>query len=359
MTVTVDLLTSELAFGDAVSNHTLLLREILHEKGIRTRVIVEKTRDHQDVVALDEWGADCEVAILQHHIGSKLSDYVIEHQIPMVLNYHNITPANFFLPWQSDLVERVRLGYQQLDLLIPLTLRAITDSHFNARELTELGFEDVVVSPVLWRLDTDLLNEVQGNSEHGAVTIDGGTILFVGRIAPNKCHHDLIMALAILSRTRPKSRLIFVGDPSAALYAESLKYFARRLGVYDRVFFAGKISEEDLLRCYQLADVFVSTSEHEGFGVPIVEAMASGLPVIAYDAAAITETVDGAAVVLDDKRPVTLAQALDRVLRDDRVRKDLCARGKQAAERYDFSVTGPQMWDALRDLFEADPDKTR
>ncbi|MCY3577284.1 MAG: glycosyltransferase [bacterium] len=288
-----------------------------------------------------------------------MSDYIIQHQIPIVLNYHNITPASFFSSWQPDVAAHLRLGYQQLSELTPLTLRAITDSHFNARELTELGIEDVAVSPVLWTLDDSLLDEVPREAEQSAIAEDGGTILFVGRIAPNKCHHDLIMAFGVLSRTRPKSRLVLIGDPSSDHYSNSLKYLARRLGVYDRVFFAGKVSTQDLLRCYQMADVFVSASEHEGFGVPIVEAMASGLPVIAYNAAAVAETVDGVGIVLDDKRPVTLAQAIDRVLRDDRIRQDLCARGKEAAKRYDISVTGRQMWDALRDLLDASPSEVR
>ena len=359
MTGTADLLISELAFSDAVSNHTLLLRDILHREGICTNIIVENTQGRQDVVTLDEWKADCDIAILQHHIGSNLSDYVIQHQIPIVLNYHNITPANFFSPWQPDLAEKMRLGHQQLTHLASLASRAITDSHFNARELTELGIEDVVVSPVLWTLDGSLLDEVPREVEQGAIAEDGGTILFVGRIAPNKCHHDLIMAFGVLSRTRPNSRLVLIGDPSSDLYSNSLKYLARRLGIYDRVFFAGKVSAQDLLRCYQMADVFVSASEHEGFGVPIVEAMASGLPVVAYGAAAVAETVGGAGLVLDDKRPATLAQAIDRVLRDDRARQDLCARGKRAAERFDIAVTGKQMWNALRDLFEAAPDEVR
>ncbi len=312
-----------------------------------------------DVITLDEWVAECDVAVLQHHIGSDASGHIIQHQIPIVLNYHNITPASFFSSWQPDLADRMLLGYQQLDQLAPLTIRAITDSHFNARELMELGIKDVIVSPVLWNLDGEFNRGVQTTVEPRTITDDGGTILFVGRIAPNKCHHDLIMAFAILSRTRPNSRLILIGDPSSHHYFESLKYLARRLGVYDRVFFAGKVSAEDLLQCYQLADVFVSASEHEGFGVPIVEAMASGLPVIAYDAAAVAETVDGTGIVLDDKRPVTLAQAVDRVLRDDRVREDLSARGMQSAERFDLSVTGEQMWDALRDLLSASSDEVR
>ena len=178
-------------------------------------------------------------------------------------------------------------------------------------------------------------------------------MLFVGRLAPNKCHHDLIAAFAVLSRFRPQSRLVFVGEGSPLQYLQSLKSFARRLEVYDRVVFAGKVSDKNLLQWYQLSDVLACASEHEGFGVPLVEAMANGLPVVAYDAAAVAETVQNAGIVLRDKRPVTMAIALDRVLGDQKLRNNLRDRGIKSARRFDIAVTREQMWIALKDLVEA------
>lgn len=347
MSPTVDLLTPELAVDDATSNHTRLFQELLNTKGIDCRIVVERKTGPDDVITLDSWKPEAAVTILQHFIGSNTAQRIINEQIQVVLNYHNITPSTFFTRWDPQTALNIEVGRQQLRDLAPLTLRAITDSHYNAQELRSLNIGDVVVSPVLWRLEA---NRPRQNSELPVVPIDGGTMLFVGRIAPNKCHHDLLLALAMLTRKRPKARLVLVGDPAPLAYMKSLKVLAKQLGVYDRVLFAGKVSAEDLARCYRLADLFASASEHEGFGVPIAEAMASGLPVVAYDAAAVTETMDGAGLLLGDKRPATLALAIDRVLGDEQLRRSLRRQSIRAAERFDISVTSKQMWAALHDL---------
>ena len=348
MSPTVDILVPQMTAGDATSNHTRLIRELLEEKGVEVRVVVErKSRSDSGTVAIDKWKADAGVTILQHSIGSEVAQIAIRHQIPIVLNYHNITPSSYFKSWQPALAKSVERGRQQLGQLAPLTRRGIADSEFNAEELRELGIDDVVVSPVLWKLGSSVEHANTGSE---FVAEDGGTVLFVGRLAPNKCQQDLIAALAVLSRLRPQSRLVLVGGASPPQYLQSLKSLARRMGVRDRVVFAGKVTDKKLLQWYRLADVLACTSEHEGFGVPLVEAMANGLPVVAYDAAAVAETVQGAGIVLSDKRPATMALALDRVLGDPELRMSLHDRGIRAAQRFDIAVTRNQMWEALEDL---------
>ena len=348
MSPTVDLLIPQMVSGDATSNHTRLIQELLEERGIDTRVVVErKSRSDGGTLAVEKWKGDARVSILQHSIGSEVAQFVIRKKAPIVLNYHNITPASYFQAWQPELAKSVMRGRQQLDRLARLTRRGIADSEFNAQELRDLGIDDVVVSPVLWQLDSGVL---PANSNNGGEDADGGTVLFVGRLAPNKCHHDLIAAFAVLSRFRPRARLVLVGEPSPSQYLQSLRSFARKLDVHDRVVFAGKVSDKSLLGWYQLSDVLACASEHEGFGVPLVEAMAHGLPVVAYDAAAVAETVRGAGIVLSDKRPVTMATALNRVLSDQQLRSSLRERGIESAQRFDISVTREQMWGALKDL---------
>ena len=351
MNPTVDILIPQMAAGDATGNHTRLIRELLEEKGVEVRVMVERrSRADGSDVAIDKWKADADVTILQHSIGSEVAQFAIRRKIPIVLNYHNITPSSYFQAWQPELAKSVKRGRQQLAQLAPLTRRGIADSEFNAEELRELGIDDVVVSPVLWKLGSSTEQADTGSEK---VAEDGGTVLFVGRLAPNKCQHDLIAALAVLSRLRPQSRLVLVGGASPPQYLQSLKSLARRVGVSDRVVFAGKVTDKKLLQWYQLADVLACTSEHEGFGVPLVEAMANGLPVVAYDAAAVAETVQGAGIVLTDKRPATMALALDRVLSDAELQKSLRDHGIRAAQRFDIAVTREEMWIALKDLLDA------
>ena len=352
MSPTVDLLIPQMSTADATSNHTRLIRELLEERGIEVRIVVErKNRSDSSALAIEKWKSDARVSILQHSIGSEVAQFVIRKKVPIVLNYHNITPASYFQAWQPELAKSVQRGCQQLSQLALLTRRGIADSEFNAQELRDLGIDDVVVSPVLWQLGSGVPLAGQVG---GAVDEEGGTVLFVGRLAPNKCHHDLIAAFAVLSRLRPLSRLVLVGDASPPQYLQSLKNLARRIGVHDRVVFAGKVSDKNLLQWYQMSDVFACASEHEGFGVPLVEAMANGLPVVAYDAAAVGETVSDSGIVLRDKRPVTMALALDRVLGDEQLGSSLRDRGIKSAQRFDISVTREQMWIALKDLLEAE-----
>ncbi len=350
MSPTVDLLIPQMATGDATSNHTRLIQQLLEEKGLETRVVVErKSRSDGSDLSVEKWKGDARVSILQHSIGSEVAQFVIRKKTPVVLNYHNITPASYFQSWQPELAKSVQRGRQQLGQLARLTRRGIADSEFNARELRDLGIDDVVVAPVLWKLGSGVPPSEPGDS----TDIDGGgTVLFVGRLAPNKCQHDLIAAFAVLSRFRPEARLVLVGQASPPQYLHSLKSLARRLGVHGRVVFAGKVSDKNLLQWYQLSDVLACTSEHEGFGVPLVEAMANGLPVVAYDAAAVAETVQDAGIVIRDKRPVTMALALHRVLSDGQLRQSLRDRGVKSAQRFDISVTREQMWIALKDLVE-------
>lgn len=352
MSPTVDLLLPQMSFADATSNHTRLIRELLEERGIEVRIVVErKNRSNSSALPIEKWKGDARVSILQHSIGSEVAQVVIRNKAPIVLNYHNITPASYFQAWQPELAKSVQRGRQQLSQLASLTRRGIADSEFNAQELRDLGIDDVVVSPVLWQLGSGAPQTGQDDRE---VEEDGGTVLFVGRLAPNKCHHDLIAAFAVLSRFRPQSRLVLVGDASPPQYLQSLKNLARRIGVHDRVVFAGRVSDKNLLQWYQLSDVFACASEHEGFGVPLVEAMANGLPVVAYDAAAVGETVGDSGIILSDKRPLTMAIALDRVLGDEQLGNSLRDRGTKSAQRFDISVTREQMWIALNDLLEGE-----
>ena len=347
MDATVDLLVPELGVGDAISNHTRLMRELLVSKGVSVRIIVERELGPGDeTIVAQRWHPTRSTVILQHGIGSQLAEIVIEQELPTILNYHNITPSKYVEYWYPELCHGVKWGREQLRKLIPSTRLAIADSKFNARELRQAGYEDVVVSPILWQMPAsrgvDFLNR-------SCSTRGSDTVLFVGRITPNKCHHDLIAAFALLSRVRPRSRLVFIGEASPVLYQESLEALTDRLGLHNRVIFAGKVSDEDLHNWYQVSDIFVSASEHEGFGVPLVEAMANGLPVVAYDAAAISEIVGVAGIILNDKRPANLAVAIDRVISDRELRAVLRSRGMQSVQQFDIAVTRELMWAALRD----------
>lgn len=346
MGITVDLCVPELNPGDAISRHTLLLRDLLNSRGVPARVIVERSQlANSKVVLAHKWRKRSSKVVLQHAIGSQLTQQIINRQVPVILNYHNITPSRFMDGWDSMLTEGIELGRDQLHQLVPLTTLAIAVSHYNARELKRMGFNDVVVCPILWRLETPISDKrpfvAQGEKRNTR-------LLFVGRIVPNKCHNDLIAALALLRSIRNDVNLMFVGAPSSPLYQQSLEDFAKKLKVDEHIVFAGKVTDAELSELYEMSDLFVCASEHEGFGVPLVEAMSHGLPVIAYDAAAVPEIIGESGIILKDKRPANIAAAIEFVLNDASVLEKLRHRGIQAAQKYDIGATELVMWEALK-----------
>ena len=260
--------------------------------------------------------------------------------MPCVLNYHNITPAEFLEPWDPGLLPGLRWGRSQLDQLVPLTTRAIADSGYNACELRAAGFDDVRVSPVMWRLGID---EAPASDREPIV-------LFVGRVVSNKRHEDLVASMAMIHDTHPDARLVLVGSPSIDTYGRALTSLIERLGLADVVEFTGPVDDAELAAWYRRSSVFLCLSEHEGFCVPVVEAMAAGLPVVGFRAAAVPETIAGAGIVLGDKRPATVAEAVGRLLDDPELWTMLATAGRQRAGDFALSETQPSMWSALEGL---------
>ncbi|MEM7140395.1 MAG: glycosyltransferase family 4 protein [Actinomycetota bacterium] len=339
----VDLVLSELHERDATSTHARFVRDLLVEDGHDVRFVAERsTIDGESFVHLDRWNADADLTVLQHSIGSVAASEIAKRRIPVVVNYHNITPLEFVEPWEPRQVEGLRWGRQQLWELRPVAVGAICDSDYNARELRDIGFRNVAVSPVLF-------DPLRGDAVEPA-PFGGVTMLFVGRLSPNKCQHDLVAALAALRARGVPARLVLVGGDASAQFRRALDALAQRLGVADAVIIAGSVPPAELIGWYLAADVFVSTSEHEGFCVPAVEAMGLGVPVVAYGAAAIPETVGGAGIVLSDKSPGVIAEAVQRVASDDDVRAELIARGRGRAAELGEPSSIETMRDTLRSL---------
>ncbi|MFZ0665898.1 MAG: glycosyltransferase family 4 protein, partial [Acidimicrobiales bacterium] len=178
----------------------------------------------------------------------------------------------------------------------------------------------------------------------------GADWLFVGRISPHKAQHDLIKALACArSMTDPSARLHLVGTSLGIDYLRALERFADRLGIADAVRMPGTVTAGVLAGYYETADVFVCVSDHEGFCVPIIEAMGRGCPVVAHEAAAVGETVGEAGIVLHDKSPVTVATAVDRVTSDPMLNERLVSLGKKRAELLSVPSSGTQMVTAIKE----------
>jgi glycosyltransferase involved in cell wall biosynthesis len=248
------------------------------------------------------------------------------------LIYHNITPAHWFTEFHPHLVGLCHHGRRELAAFRKRTRLALGDSEFNRSELESMGFQPTGVLPLL--LNRRQL-EVPPNPVVRRMFDDGKTtLLFVGRTLPNKRIEDVIKVFCIYQRyIEPDSRLILVGESHGfERYFDSLVRLVDDLALED-VVFTGHVDTDDLVAYYEVADVFLSMSEHEGFSAPLVEAFRFGLPVMAFDAGAVAETLGGAGVLIEEKRFAEIAEMTYLVVHDQALRKRIVTGQNQVLHR--------------------------
>jgi glycosyltransferase involved in cell wall biosynthesis len=353
---------STFAGRDAIGMHTIRLRTLLRAAGFASDIYALDT--HDDVrhdaydantfrdrvpVGRDAW-------ILYHFsIGSPLLDLVRALDLPLALDYHNITDAKYFWRWEPRAAARMLEGRRQLADIVSSVRFALADSRFNERELVELGCKRTAVAPILIDFaDYDAPPDATVLARRRRARQAGGTDwLSVGRIAPNKCQHDIVLAFAAFRRLHdPLARLTLVGGQSAGEYWRALHRLARDLGIADAVTFTDVVSHADLLACYRTADVLLCLSEHEGFNVPVLEAMNFDVPVVAYAAGAVPDTVGDAGLLLADKDPLVVASAAERLRSDASLRTRLVDAGRRRVEHFSIARTGPQLIETLSTLMK-------
>ena len=240
--------------------------------------------------------AQADAVIYHHAIGSDLTRIVAQLPVPTAAIYHNITPAEFFRPYNpsfANLLERGRseLGEDLRDFDV-----LVGDSSFNAADLAAVGLKNAEVIPVI----VDFAHFDTLPAELPAKPPDIAQWLFVGRIAPNKGIKRLLRALDAHVRANPAVHLTLVGRYDAAdpFFAE-LQAIVELRGLAEYVTFSGVLSDAELLAMYERSDCYLSLSEHEGFCVPLVEAMYFDLPIIAAAATAVPETLGAGGLLVE------------------------------------------------------------
>lgn len=239
-----------------------------------------------------------------------------------VLQYHNITPSAYFAPYDAGLFRLAAIGRQELRSLVGHVDLALGDSEFNRRELEEIGFAPTGVMPIA--VNTERITAAPRRPALEKILGDGLiNILFVGRVVPNKRIEDHIrLAEAYKRYVDSYYRFIFVGryDGLPRYHAQIQALISEFKMLPDRFWFTGPVPDEDLAACYRWADAYVSLSEHEGFCVPLIEAMAADVPVLAYAAGAVPETLGGAGVLFEPKDLELAAEMLGMLVYDRPVR---------------------------------------
>jgi glycosyltransferase involved in cell wall biosynthesis len=309
-----------LGYGDAIGHEVLGIQRVLRAAGFASDIFVETADPRLEEFTRDYW----ELAdllrpqdVLIHHfsIGSRASRLAYALPGKMVLIYHNITPPEFFIDVHPLLVQQCFLGRRELTAYRDRCALALGDSEFNRQELHATGFPRTAVLPVVPSFAH--LDVTPNRLIAGAFDDEWVNIMFVGRIIPNKGIGDLVRFFhAYKTRYNPRSRLIIVGSQSGfERYFAMVQGLIAQLGTPD-VYFTGQVSNEELTALYDIADLFLGASEHEGFCVPLIEAFYKRVPVLAYAATAVPGTMDGAGVLYEEKTPARVAALIDAIVSD-------------------------------------------
>lgn len=341
--MTVIQMLPTLAYGDAVGNNTIALKDCLIKMGIKTEIYAQHIDDRlpkgtaKDIRKLPHLNKD---AIVIYHMstGSEWNLKFGQLHCKKVMIYHNITPPEMLAPYNEDAARDCREGLEELKILADKVDYCIADSEFNKQELIKAGYKcKIDVLPILIAFDDykkkpseNIINQYK---DDGYVNV-----LFTGRVASNKCQEDVIRSFASYQKNfNPKSRLFLVGNVGGyEAYKKRLQKYAKLLDAKN-VIFTGHIKFNDILAYYNIADVFVCQSEHEGFCVPLVEAMYFNVPVIAYDSSAIAETLGTGGFILKDKNSVETAGAIHRVICDNELRQKLIHNQKERLKDFNYN----------------------
>lgn len=314
------------AIGDSARRVRDLLREMGHDSELYALTIDDELK--HDVLHFSDAAAKRgEVTIFHYALPSPMTAAFADLKGGRVLQYHNVTPASFFAPYDPALFRLATLGRQELTTLVGRVDLALGDSAYNRDELTTLGFQETGVFPIA--VDTSRVTAPVSRPSLEKILDDGlVNFLFVGRIAPNKMIQDHIRLAEVYKRyVDAYYRFIFVGryDVVPKYYSMIRSLMSQYRLLNDRFVFTGHVPDEELAVYYRHAAVYISLSEHEGFCVPLVEAMAADVPILAYSAGAVPDTLGGAGVQFAPKDLEVAAELLGTLAFDDEVRTSVIA----------------------------------
>ena len=335
----IDQFLSGFHYGDAIGNSVLRFHKFLRSKGIKSRIVAITIDDEvrEYCTPFSEYKEEEDSIRIYHYaISSPINDYFLKNTGKNILIYHNITPSEYFKGFSEELVSLTEKGRKELSLFSDKFNLAIADSDFNASELKEIGFSNIKTFPIMISR-----TEYDGECSESYMEIfnDGRkNILFVGRITPNKKIEDLIKFLSVYKKIVSSDvRLIIAGNVgSVPHYFSSLLSLKNELGLdLEDLFFTGHIPFRELISVYRSADLFLSMSEHEGFCLPLIESSFFRIPVIAFKAGAVEETLAGSGILLSNKNLEKVVMVAEKVLNDKNISIKLAETAGKRADSYE------------------------
>ncbi|TMB76321.1 MAG: glycosyltransferase [Chloroflexi bacterium] len=338
------------AYGDAVGNDCFELQRMFWASDVRSDLFAWEAkpevralvRDWRDLQRLP----DDALLLIHHSMGNDVLSEVAKLPQKKAIVYHNITPAEYFSGLNDHAKRYSELGRAQLKELASVAEFGFADSEFNRQELEAAGLKKTAVVPILY--DWEQFDVTPDPDVAHRLADERTAILVVGQILPQKAVHDVIAGFARYRRTDPGAHLYLVGSTAmSADYLGRLQEQVRDAHLTKNVTFTGSVNTEQLVAYYRGATALLTLSDHEGFCVPLLEAMRSDLPIVANAAGAIPETLGDAGILLNDKSPDRVADALERAVGDQRLREELVARGRRRLEDFSREHVRTRLRDAL------------
>lgn len=346
-----------ISFGDAVGNDTIAIHNILKKKGYDTAIYAENVDSRLQKGTAEQFSKlkkiESEDIIIYHlSTGTKLNEWIKTVPCCKVCIYHNITPPDFFREYSEISYGLCGSGLQEVRNLKDTFDCVWADSEFNKNDLIQMGYTcPISVLPIL--IPFEDYEKKPNELTLKKYDDDYVNILFLGRIAPNKKQENVIAAFDCYQRYyNPRSRLFLVGSYSGMEnYYERLNQYVKQLG-NKSVYFTGQIKFDEILAFYKLADIFLCMSEHEGFCVPLVEAMCFETPIVAYDSCAIKYTLGGSGILLRGNNPVETAGIMNQLMQDSELRKKVIDNQNERLKDFDNKVIEEQFWGYLKEFME-------
>lgn len=340
--------------ADAVGRHTLALRDLFVARGFESRIYVEvvdpetevETRRFPEYAPAAQKG---DVLVYQYATASGLAPWLARRRETLVVNSHNVTPPEYYAAWDNPLARHQLEAQIQLRQLAPRAALGLAVSAFNESELREAGFARTAVVPPAAMMPAAAadVNAAASGHQDGS----GAHWLMVGRLAPNKGIELALMAL-LVSRAHhdADATLEVVGRSVISTYTDALQRYVDELGLRGAVVFRGTVSDGELAAAMARAHVLVVPSQHEGFGVPVLEAMTARLPVVANRAGALPDIVGDGGVLVDAGDPYEVAGAIERLRTDEEYRATLLEAGARQVTRLGLDAAGDRAVETIAPL---------
>jgi len=342
-----------LSYGDAISNQARAIRKLLRSQGYHSKIFVRyidpKVQDECEPFEPKNLNEN-DGLIYHHSIGFEYTQNAVDHKGKKALIYHNITPKDFFEPYNEEFAKILQDGRNDLKNFSNIFDFNYGVSQFNIDELNNNNFRDCKVLPLI--ISSDKWNFIPDSEVIRQYSNNNKNILFTGRLAPNKKQTDLVKMMSYLVQINPNTRLIIVGsgdkqDPYVKEFYNLINFY----NLEDNVTVTGHVSEAELKSYFMIADLFVSMSEHEGFGVPLIEAMWFDIPVVAYKSTAVPETLAEAAFMFTDKKDMlSIAGLVNIILNDEEIRVQIIKEQRVVRDKFSFKNIENQYLELIEDL---------